>query len=222
LLYKYNNISLRNNQEKTNYFNVVVEWLKGNQPELKDPDNLLMIHKVTHNDIKLLTMLLRLMGVFHQTYVSQERLAKLTGVHHDTVWRRIKLFVALGLIKKQYRGANKTCVYSIGSVLHDTHVRYALKDVIPNLYWSVMSTVSRCKQMLGDIIMPLTQRFTPDTARLFNNNNKELNTRKKLSEKEEIRPLSQADKQKLDYYLEQEQKKKVKLQNEFAQILGFI
>lgn len=167
------NITVRNNQAFFSYYNVTVNWMFGISPEYKDSEHLLMKHKFTKNSHKILITLLRYMGVNQHTYVSQELIAQKSGVHHDTVHRTLKLFHALGIINKKYRGANKTCTYSFSKFLHDPRVKYALKDFIPNLYWSIESCARICQKFLQGVLSPLAAIFKHDTARLSNDKKKE-------------------------------------------------
>lgn len=195
----------------------------GVTPELNDHEHLLVRHKFTENSRKILITLLQYMGVNHQTYVTQELIAQKSGVHHDTVHRSLKLFHALGIIKKKYRGANKTCLYSFSSFLHDPNVKYALRDIIPNLYWSIESNVRICKQMLGGLISPIAAIFKHDTARLSNDKNKDIfNTsiRERRDQKpKEFIPTSQ-DIVRYRQYEQVEQEKKNDFAAEMAKLLG--
>lgn len=154
----------------------------------------------TDNKKSILTILIKYTGIYHDTYISQRKIAQLAGVHHDTVWRTLKLFHALGIIKKKYRGANRTCIYSLGKIFHDVNVKWALKDILPNLFWSITTTVSRCKLMLSGLIKPIAASFRTDTARLSNDKNKDLNTIKKryeYTQKQEIKKPEIIVKQKI-------------------------
>ncbi len=217
------NISARNNQPFFQYYYLTVNWMRGISPELKDSEHLLVKHKFTKNSRKILMTLLRYMGVNHQTYVSQELIAIKSGVHHDTVNRTLKLFHLLGIIKKKYRGANKTCLYSFGSFLHDPSVKYALRDLIPNLYWSIESNISICKKMLTGLLSPVANVFRQNTARLFNNNNKDtLYTHRKEKMDKKIQDFV-PDFRDIEKYREYEEKEKEKKNNfavEMAQLLG--
>jgi hypothetical protein len=219
----YTNISVRNNQPFFKYYNITVNWIFGVTPELKDSEHLLVKHKFTNNSRKILITLLKYMGVNQHTYVSQELIARKSGVHHDTVHRTLKLFHALGIIKKKYRGANKTCLYSFGKFLHDPQVKYALRDIIPNLYWSIESAARICQKFLGALISPIAAIFKQDTARLSNDKNKELKyiyTRERRDQKPKEFVPTQVDIDRYRQYEQVEQKKKNDFAADMAKLLG--
>lgn len=218
-----NNISVRNNQAFPKYYNITINWMFGITPELKDPEHLLVKHKFTKNSRKILITLLKYMGVNQQTYISQELIARKSGVHHDTVYRTLKLFAELGIIKKKYRGANKTCIYSFGKFLHDPLVKYALRDLIPNLYWAIESAARICKNLLGALISPIAAIFKHDTARLSNDKNKELKyiyTRERGEQKPKEFVPTQDDIQRYREYEKDLKKKKDDYAAELAKLLG--
>lgn len=217
------NISVRNNQALFKYYNITVNWMFGIMPELKDSEHVLMKHKFTKNSRKILITLLRYMGVNQSTYVSQELIARKSGVHHDTVYRTLKLFAELGIIRKKYRGANKTCVYSFGSFLHDPQVKYALRDLIPNLYWSIESAARICQKFLGALISPIAAIFKHDTARLSKDKNKDLKykyTRERREQKPEEFVPTQDDIDRYREYEKDQKKKKDDFAEELAKLLG--
>lgn len=217
------NISVSINQAFLQYYNITVNWMYGITPEIKDRQHLLVNHKFTENSRKILTVLLKYMGVNHSTYVSQDLIARKAGVHHDTVHRTLKLFHKLGIINKKYRGANKTCIYSFGKFLHDPQVKYALRDLIPNLYWSIESYVRICKKFLGNLILPISANFKRDTARLSNDKNKDIHKRistaKDIKDSEVYVPTDE-DISRYRKYQEREQANKDSFQEEMRKLLG--
>ncbi len=230
----YNNyiISNRNNQDFYEYCYIIINWLLGSKIVLKDLEHLLVRYRFTDNKRKILEVLIRYTGIYHETYISQFLIAKLSGVHHDTVNKALKLFAALGLIKKKNRGPNRTCVYSLGSMFHDPKFKWAVKDIFPSLHWATSSIIRRCKSMLSNIISPLVSVFNQNTARLSNDKNKDINTIKKRfeytrkeSEKERIDNLSEQDQIALDKYLEKEKKERDLKHLEYLELIksyGFI
>lgn len=218
----YNN-SVSNNQAFLQYYNITVNWICGVTPELKDPEHILVKYKFTKNSRTILLTLLKYMGVNHSTYVSQDLIARKSGVHHDTVHRTLKLFHKLGIINKKYRGANKTCIYSFGKFLHDPQVKYALRDIIPNLYWSIESYVRICKKFLGSLIFPIAASFKHDTARLSNDKNKDINKRipkANQAKDSEVYVPTEQDISRYHKYQEREQRNKDSFQEEMRKLLG--
>jgi len=135
-------------------------------------------------------------------YLKQETIARRAGVHHDTALNAIKLFVEMGLLKKIYRGANRTCLYSLGSRLCEPQFVFGLRYSLKNAYWALRSCVARAKKMLGSVVGGLVHVFTKNTARLSKDKKKYLNTYKnsnfevknKMEVKEEVyQPPSQED-----------------------------
>lgn len=219
-------ISDRNNQVFSKYYNVIVQWIKGGELNLKDDDHILMNNRCTTNRIKILQTIIKFTGIYSETYISQENIAKICGIHHDTVLRALKLFHELGIIKKVYRGANRTCMYSLGKFFNDDNVRWALKEVLPNLYWAIQSSIRRCKSMLSGLIGGLCRKISfrgkNNTARLSKDKMKDLNIIKddiKNNQKDKNLKMTELDQAKLKEYLELERIKKDKIAEEFRNML---
>lgn len=175
----YNNtISVSNNQAFSKQYISLVYWMGGTLPGYHNYKPLFIQHKLTSVRKSILSTILKYCGIYQDVYLSQDKIAKLSGCHHDTVLRAIKLFVQLGLLKKKYRGANRTCVYSLASFFHHERVQYALRDIFTNLYWSIKSAVRRCQSFVGGLVNAILK---PITARLSNDKNKDINTYKKTS-----------------------------------------
>ena len=218
-----NNISVSNNQAFPKYYNITVNWMYGVTPEMKDPAHLLVLHKFTENSRKILVTLLDYMAVNQSAYVSQELIARKSGVHHDTVCRTLKLFHNLGIIRKKYRGANRTCIYSFSKFLHDPQVKFALRDLIPNLYWAIESYIRVCKKVLGKVIFPIAAVFKRDTARLSNDKNKDI--KKNYPREKDIKIQDKYIPTDIDIsiyekYLKEEQRKKDSFVDEMRKLLG--
>lgn len=166
-------ISPRNNQAFSKQYISLIYWFGGSLSGYHNYEPLSIDHRLTSIRKSILSVMLKYCGIYQQVYISQERIAQLAGCHHDTVLRAVKLFVELGLLKKKYRGANRTCVYSLSSFFHHERVQYALRDVFPNLYWSIKSAVRRCKKLLSGLVKSI---YKPITARLSNDKNKDIHT----------------------------------------------
>lgn len=167
------NISPRNNQAFSKQYISLVYWMGGSLSGYGNYKPLSIPHEFTYIRQRILQVIIRYCGIYQNVYMSQDRIAQISNCHHDTVLRNIKLFVELGILKKKYRGANRTCEYSLTSFFHNQKVQWALRDIIPNLYWSIKSAVRRCQTMLSGIISSIT-------ARLSNDKNKRINTYKKI------------------------------------------
>lgn len=173
------NISVRNNQAFFKYYNIVVEWLNGRDIELKDSEHILMKYSFNENMRKVTEYILKLVGSFDEVHVSQAQIAKHTGLGLRTVHRILGILSKIGLVHKQYRGANRTCLYTRGHILIDPLVKFSLMKILPSLYWASESLARRCKEKFMSILSPLTASFKQVGVRLSNDKNKELNTIKK-------------------------------------------
>lgn len=170
-------ISVSNNQAFSKQYISLIYWMGGTLSGYTNYKTLFIQHKLTSVRKSILSTILKYCGIYQDVYMSQDKIAELSGCHHDTVLRTIKLFVEIGLLKKKYRGANRTCVYSLASFFHNARVQYALRDVFSNLYWSIKSAVRRCQSILGSLVKSV---YKPITARLSNDKNKDINTIKKI------------------------------------------
>lgn len=200
------NISLSHNQEKNKIFEHLILWMQHNLIESSDLEPIKIDHRFTKNCKQILSIIIRYCGVFHSNYISHNRIAELSGVHHDTVLRILHMFEELKILKIQNRGPNTTCIYELGSFLHDKEVIWQLKDIFPNLYWAIQSIIRRCKTMVESIM----QTFT---ARLLNNKNKNNITIQPIHTKPE--PI-----ERRIVYLEPDIQTHNKYFNEFAAILN--
>ncbi len=214
------NISPRNNQAFSKQYISILYWMGGSLSGYHNYNPLSIPYVFTSTRKNILSVILRFCGLYRDAYLSQEKIAELSGCHHDTVLRAIKLFVELGILKKKYRGANRTCVYSLTSFFHNERVQWALKDIIPNLYWSIKEGVRKCKKFLSELAMtiykPNRANYKPVTARLSNDKNKSINT-KKISIKNNHEDLKMHQKTTLNYEPNETHNK---LFHEFASILG--
>lgn len=211
------NISLRNNQVILQRDLQAIYWLGGRLSGYNEPEVISDLPKFTDLKKNILKTMLMYLGVNHKVYVSQQTIAEKVGCHHDTVYEAIKLFVDLGILKKKYRGANKTCVYFMGSLLYLDQVKLCLKDILPNLWWSFNSMMKIAEESLHNTFITMAQKsyfaFNQNKfpARLSNDNNKDKNTEniysKDLPKEKNISDFSleQIDRRKAQ--LEREQKK---------------
>ena len=175
------NISLRNNQVILQRDLQAIYWLGGRLSGYNEPEVISDLPKFTDLKKNILKTMLMYLGVNHKVYVSQQTIAEKVGCHHDTVYEAIKLFVDLGILKKKYRGANKTCVYFMGSLLYLDQVKLCLKDILPNLWWSFNSMMKIAEESLHNTFITMAQKsyfaFNQNKfpARLSNDNNKDKN-----------------------------------------------
>jgi hypothetical protein len=217
------NISVSNNQAFSKQHSNLVYWLGGATSATFVPEQLYTSFKFTSDRKKILICLLKYIGVYHQAFPSHNTIARLSGVHHDTVYRTIKLFVKFGILKKRYRGANKTCVYSLGSALYDPYVKWACKDILVNLYWAVESAVAKAKEMIQGLGSNLAASFNSVTARFSKENNKDINTYKSRTiteQKEEEFTPTQEDLDKYQRHEDEVKKRKDDYAAELAKLLN--
>jgi hypothetical protein len=217
------NISPRKNQTYFRFYHVIIQWLKGFQLELKDPEHLLVKNKFTGSMHKIMNYILKLIGSFENVYVCQQTIARKIGISLRTVSRCLSLLFKIGLLSRTYRGANKTLLYFRGPLLLDSNIKFALKDIFPGLYWASESLALKCKNKFNALGGALLAVFNPFGVRLSNDKIKELNTSKKTNihnqNTEEFIP-SQDDIIRLDCYLEYEKRRKEEFSKEMALILG--
>lgn len=199
-----NNITFRNNQEKNKQYENILLWMQGDLHESIDCKGYIG-KKFTENSRQILVVLIRYCSLYQTNYISHDRIAQLVGIHHDTVLRTLHVFERLGIIRIISRGANKTCIYELGSFLHDTYVQWQLKDILPNLYWGIQTIIRRCKASIQSMVGHWQVAKKPDTARLLNNKIKRILYTKKTheelepkQEKESIYIPTQEDKQRHD------------------------
>lgn len=170
-------ISLSNNQEKNKRYSYIIQWMQGTLTESIDSSPLFIGCKFTNNRRLVLTALIRYFSIYDDVYVSHERIAQLSGCHHDTVLNALHLFARLGIITIENRGVHMTCRYKLGSFFHQSFVQWELKAILPNIYWCIQSIVRRCKLTITALLSPLIMRRKyakkPVTALLLNNKNKE-------------------------------------------------
>ena len=186
ICYNTNN-SVRNNQAISKEYLTILYWMGGVLEGYNDPDDIPTEKLFTENRKNILITVLKYIGCYSFTYISQETIAKKSGVHHDTVNRTIKLFVELGILKKKYRGANKTCLYSMGSFLYHPQVLYGLRNILPNLFWAFNSSLHRVKSMLASLKNGLASTFTEVTARFPIGKNKYIKTDQNINLEHEKR-----------------------------------
>lgn len=224
------NISVRNNQAFSKESLQILYWFKGSLSGYNDPKGLFTNKRYTKNRKKILLCILKYIGCFSMVYISQQTIARLTGVHHDTVLRAINLFVELGVLKKKYRGANRTCLYSLGSLMYQPQFMFGIRYSLKNAYWAMKSSVARAKGMLSGLTGGLTANFRVNTARLSKDKTKDINTMKNINYllqkkqkeiQEVVDPLSPEDILKYEHHMTLEKKEKERKQKEFAAMLGF-
>jgi hypothetical protein len=133
--------------------------MQGKRIELIDAMPISISNRFTGNYKQVLTVVIRYCAVFHTNYISHARIAELTGLHHDSVLRILHVLADLEILKIENRGANKTCIYELGSFLHDKTVQQDLRHILPNLYWAIQSIIRRCKTMVGNIMQAFTARL---------------------------------------------------------------
>lgn len=216
------------NQEKNKIFIPALQWVHPVQDS--EESTIDFPHRFTEKKRAILNTLLKFIGIYQVTHVSQQTIARVVGAHHDTVNRSLSIFSSLGLIKKTYRGANKTCIYSLGHNLTDPYNAWIMKDTLPNLYWAIMqlhrSTRSKIQELavytaavFNQTVKHKFSTFNQNTARLFMNKLIQRNNSKN-EEKEPKRDIVKVPIPRKKRFDEEIHKDHSAYFNEFAKILG--
>lgn len=215
------NISARNNQAFSQSPLYIAYWLGGSTPASFVPVDI--SNKVSSTYLDILKEFICLIGVYGHTYVTHQTIADRVGCHQDTVLRASRVFKQLGILTIVNRGANRSCVYSLGKVLKDIQLLWLLKDILPNLYWAYNNSSLAIRKMLPMLFNAASLVKNQITARLSNDKNKDIlisYTRERREKKVEEFIPSQEDIIRLDKYLEHEKRKKEDFSREMALILG--
>jgi len=116
----------------------------------------------------------------------------------------LHMFAQLGIIKIVSRGANKTCIYELGSFLHDQSVIWELKEIIPNLYWGIQTIIRRCRATIQVLVGHWKVTQKSNTARLLNNKIKRILYKKEnheiITHKNPIQPILVQNDRTSDYH----------------------
>ncbi len=125
------NISVRNNQAFSKEYLSVASMLGGSTPAMFLPE-----HRSGYTPLrlKMINFVIRSLNINKVSFPSQSTIAKAVGCNREAVNRAFKFFEEQGIFivksgKKRYR----TNIYSLGAVLCNPQVRWALRYVCTGL-----------------------------------------------------------------------------------------
>lgn len=169
-------------------------------------------NRITPVYLAILKEFIHYTGVYGHTYVTHQTIANKVGCHQDTVLRASRVFRQLNILSVVNRGANRSCMTSLGSVLRDPKFLWSLRNVLPNLYWAYNNSSISIVKMLPNLYTLAKSVCETITARLSNDKNKDTvytYTRERGVKKQpEFIPTSLDIKKYREYEEAQNQKKK--------------
>jgi Crp-like helix-turn-helix domain len=124
------------------------------------------------SDFALFDKLLYFFNTNQQVYVSQSKLAALTGCSREHVNRTLSRFKNLGIISSLYRH-NRTSLYRLSSYFHDFYVRNSLKSLFSSfarltIFWISPAFYSETEEKITRIYKGIYKKNLTRSSCYFN------------------------------------------------------